>query len=267
MSFEGNLVKMNSRQEGHKVSYLLRLGENEIDISGLIGKKLSLRFQHKINCINCGKETRKSFGQGFCYQCFTTAPEADECILRPDRCMAHLGISRDMNWSEEHCLQPHIVYLALSGGLKVGVTRLSQVPTRWIDQGAEKAIRICQVPNRHIAGVVEKYLMKYFDDKTNWKKMVTNELLPAIDLVDQKKKALNLLPAELRQYATSDEEVFHFDYPVEKWPQKPVQHNFDKSDELTGVLNGIRGQYLFFEGQEVLNIRRFSGYRITLELD
>jgi len=189
-------------------------------------------------------------------------------VLRPDRCKAHLGISRDMAWSEDHCLKPHIVYLAVSGGLKVGITRLSQVPTRWIDQGAERAIRLCQVPNRHIAGVVEKFLMTLFGDKTNWKKMVTNEDLPGIDLLAEKEKALDSLPSELRQYALfDDQEVFDFSYPVNQWPVNPSQHNFDKEMVIQGKLQGIRGQYLFFEGEKVLNVRRFSGYKIQLSVD
>jgi hypothetical protein len=268
MQYQGNLIKMSSKLDGDNVSYSLRLDEDEVDMTQMLGKSLTLTYQNKINCIKCGKETKKSFGQGFCYPCFTTAPEASECVLRPDRCKAHLGISRDMAWSEDHCLKPHIVYLAVSGGLKVGITRLSQVPTRWIDQGAERAIRLCQVPNRHIAGVVEKFLMKLFGDKTNWKKMVTNEDLPGIDLPAEKEKALDSLPPELRQYALfDDQEVFDFSYPVNQWPVNPSQHNFDKETVIQGKLQGIRGQYLFFEGEKVLNVRRFSGYKIQLSVD
>lgn len=268
MLYHGNLIKMSSKFDGNNVSYALTLDENEIDMTQLLDKTITLTYQNKINCIKCGKETKKSFGQGFCYPCFITAPEADECVLRPERCKSHLGISRDKEWSEGHCLQPHIVYLAVSGGLKVGVTRLSQVPTRWIDQGAERAVRICEVPNRHIAGVVEKFLMNHFGDKTNWKKMVTNESLPDIDLLSEKQKAIGLLPDELKQYALSaDEKVFEFSYPVIEWPQNPAQHNFDKEVEINGRLTGIRGQYLFFEGEKVLNVRRFSGYKIQLSSD
>jgi hypothetical protein len=269
MEYQGNLIKMSSKLNGNNVSYFLTLDEDEIDMTQLLDKGLKLTYQNKINCIKCGKETKKSFGQGFCYPCFTTAPEADECVLRPERCKAHLGISRDLEWSEDHCLQPHIVYLAVSGGLKVGVTRRSQVPTRWIDQGAERVVRVCEVPNRHIAGVVEKFLMNHFADKTNWKKMVSHETLPEIDLKAEKQKAIELLPAELKQYALSkdDDEGFDFSYPVKQWPEKPVQHNFDKETVIEGNLKGIRGQYLIFDTQRVLNVRKFSGYKIQLTLD
>lgn len=268
MQYQGNLIKMSSQLDGSNVSYFLRLDENEIDMAQLLGKSVTLTYQNKINCIKCGKETKKSFGQGFCYPCFTSAPEASDCVLRPDRCKAHLGISRDMTWSEDHCLKPHIVYLAVSGGLKVGVTRLSQVPTRWIDQGAEKAVRLCQAPNRHIAGVIEKFLMTQFGDKTNWKKMVTNEEFSGIDLLAEKQKAIESLPSELQRYALKeDDKVYDFSYPVNQWPVDPAQHNLDKDAVIQGELQGIRGQYLFFEGEKVLNVRRFSGYKIQLTAD
>jgi hypothetical protein len=258
---------MKSDLKNHEAVYTLQLDEAAIEMNGLLDKSIKLEFLNKINCINCGKETKKSFGQGFCYNCFISAPEADECILRPDRCRAHLGISRNMKWSQEHCLQPHIVYLAVSGGLKVGVTRLSQVPVRWIDQGATDAIRVCQVPNRHIAGVVEAFLMKNFSDKTNWKKMVTNEAFPEIDLHAGKATIAHLLPLELKRYLLSDDEqIFRIKYPVIEWPEKPVQVNLDKNSIVEGVLKGIRGQYLFFNNQQVLNVRRFSGYKVKIVL-
>ena len=267
MTLEGNLIKMKSALLDGGVVYTLCLGDEEVCLNDWLGRTIRIQYEGKINCIVCGKETRKSYGQGFCYQCFSTAPEADECILRPDRCMAHLGVARDMTWSENHCLQPHVVYLAESGGLKVGVTRQSQVPFRWIDQGATRAIKICKVPNRHIAGVIETFLMSYFGDKTNWKKMVTNEALPEINLRESKAKAVALLPDELKRYVlTKDEEVLEIQYPVQMYPQNPVQVNFDKESFIEGILSGIRGQYLFFSNQKILNIRRFSGYSIQIEL-
>jgi hypothetical protein len=266
--YHGNLKKMKSDLKNHKVVYTLQFEEGSVAMNNWLGKYVGFTFRNKINCINCGKETKKSFGQGFCYQCFMTAPEADDCVLHPDRCKAHLGVSRDMKWSEEHCLKPHVVYLAVSGGLKVGVTRLSQVPVRWMDQGATQALKICQVPNRHVAGVIETLLMQHFGDKTNWRKMLTNAELPDFDLLIEKEKAIQLLPFELRRYVlNSESEIFRIDYPVLEWPQKPVQCNFDKEERVEGILKGIRGQYLIFENQKVLNIRRFSGYMMDADFE
>ncbi|MFW6042887.1 MAG: DUF2797 domain-containing protein [Marinilabiliaceae bacterium] len=263
MQYSGNLRKMKGELTGGRVKYTLTLGDNEIQMDELLNSSLRLQFQGKINCILCGKQTRKSYGQGFCYQCFTTAPEADECVLKPDRCKAHLGISRDMEWSREHCLQPHIVYLAVSGGLKVGVTRESQVPVRWIDQGAAGAVPLCKTPNRHVAGVIETFLMSRFGDKTNWKKMLTNEDMSRIDLLKEKEKAIELLPAELLRYVQKNNDMLSIQYPVHAWPEIPAQINLDHEREVKGILKGIRGQYLIFDDQKVLNIRRFSGYAVT----
>ena len=254
---------MKGKLADGRVEYALKLGDREIQMDEWIDSSLSIEFHGKINCILCGKETRKSYGQGYCYQCFTTAPEADECVLKPHRCQAHLGISRDMEWSRNHCLQPHIVYLAISGGLKVGVTRESQVPVRWIDQGASEAVPLCKTPNRHLAGVIETFLMSYFGDKTNWKKMLSNHDMSGIDLWEEKKKALDLLPSELRRYVISDIDISFLQYPVLTWPEDPVQINLDREPRAKGVLKGIRGQYLIFDNRKVLNIRRFSGYLVT----
>ncbi|SFE29797.1 DUF2797 domain-containing protein [Thermophagus xiamenensis] len=267
MTYQGNLVKMDGTLQNGEVVYNLRLGGSELRLNDLLGKFIQIHYMGKINCVVCGKEIRKSYGQGFCYECFSSAPEADECILRPDRCLAHLGIARDMYWAENHCLQPHIVYLAISGGLKVGVTRLSQVPYRWIDQGATHAIRICQVPNRHIAGVIETFLMPHFGDKTNWKKMITNEALDNIDLVNNKEKAINLLPRELKRYGLNDNNIFEIQYPVNFYPQNPVQINFDKETLVNGILTGIKGQYLIFDNQKIINVRRHSGYLAQIQFN
>ena len=49
--------------------------------------------------------------------------------MRPELSQAHLDIEdRDLTYEKKVQLQPHIVYLAVSSGLKVGVTRKTQVP-------------------------------------------------------------------------------------------------------------------------------------------
>ncbi|MFC2112122.1 DUF2797 domain-containing protein [Bacteroidota bacterium] len=231
----------------------------------LLGTSLAFNFQDIIHCIRCGRVTKKSFAQGYCYPCFTTAPETSECILRPELCQAHEGVSRDMKWSEGHCLQDHIVYLALSSGLKVGVTRSSQVPTRWIDQGAWKAIRLARTPNRHLAGRIEVALKAHMSDRTNWRHMLTNTLAGGIDLIEEKGKAADLLQEELSQYLIQDNEVIEINYPVLQYPEKVKSLGFDKTKFIDGVLIGIKGQYLIFKDGSVLNIRKHSGYLVAME--
>ncbi len=264
MQLEGNILKMRT-ELASPVKYTLPIGENLLEMNDLIGKEISMKFEGQINCISCGKQTKTSFGQGFCYNCLQTAPEASESILRPELSKAHLGIARDMEWAEKHDLIDHIVYLAVSSEVKVGVTRIHQIPTRWIDQGASSAIKLATTPNRHIAGVIEVFLKKYFTDKTNWRAMLKNEVMENIDLVAEKEKVIQLLPKELRNYTEMDNSTTEINYPVKQFPDKIKSVGFDKMPLIEGVLTGIKGQYLLFEDDSVLNIRKHSGYFIQVK--
>ena len=247
------------------VDYYLVLGDQKIHMNDLIGQNISITYLNEINCIRCGRKTNKSFHQGYCFPCFRTAPETDNCILRPEMCRAHEGISRDMEWSKNHCLQDHIVYLAISSGLKVGVTRLAQVPVRWIDQGACNAIKIAQVPNRNTAGLLEVNLKKHFADKTNWRNMLTNKIDDEVNLPEQKIRAKELVKKEFVKYFINDNEIVEINYPVSEYPEKVNSFSFDKEQIIEGKLLGVKGQYLIFDGGRVLNIRKHNGYSVELE--
>jgi hypothetical protein len=170
-----------------------------------------------------------------------------------------------MKWSEDHCLQDHFVYLAISSGLKVGVTRSSQVPTRWIDQGAWKAIRLAKTPNRFLAGQIEVALKAQMSDKTNWRHMLTNEIDRDINLVQEKNDASGFLSKELSVYISTDNEILEIKYPVHQYPEKVKSLSFDKLNTIGGKLSGIKGQYLIFSDGSVLNIRKHNGYLVILE--
>jgi hypothetical protein len=264
MQLEGNILKMRT-EWANPVHYFLPMGENEVNMNGLIGKDISLEFTGRINCISCGKITKTSFGQGFCYNCLQTAPEASESIVRPELSKAHLGIARDMEWARKNDLIEHVVYLALSNEVKVGVTRIHQVPTRWIDQGASSAIKLVTTPNRHIAGTIEVFLKKYFTDKTNWRTMLKNELLLGIELVKEKQRVLQLLPRELQKYAEPNNNIVEINYPVENFPEKINNVGFDKTPVIEGQLAGIKGQYLIFIDGSVLNVRKHNGYFLKIK--
>ncbi|WP_321514977.1 DUF2797 domain-containing protein [Marinifilum fragile] len=262
---QGNIRKMRT-SFGESVQYLLPIGDDLTEMNSLIGKKISLKFLDQINCIHCGKKTKTSFSQGYCYSCFTTLPQTDPSIVHPELDLSYLGISRDMEWAKKNSLTPHYVYLAYSGNLKVGVTRESQVPTRWIDQGASKAIKLAKTPNRHIAGVMEVALKEYFSDKTNWREMLKQDGTTDIDLLEEKRKAENKLHPELKQYLCDEDEIYSINYPVDELPKKITSFGFDKMKEFEGVLKGIKGQYLIFEGGKVINIRKHNGYLIELKV-
>jgi hypothetical protein len=262
MEYQGNILKMRT-ELADPIRYFFRIGDQEIDMNALLGKQIRLQFDGQINCISCGKRTKTSFSQGFCYSCLQTAPEASETVMRPELSKAAFGIARDMAWAKENDLIDHFVYLAVSSELKVGVTRHHQIPTRWIDQGASHAIRVLKTPNRHIAGVIEVFLKKHFTDKTNWRDMLKNNVAESFDLVEEKENMMRLLPMELQQYRCDDDEPVHLNYPVLEYPQKITSLSFDKQPVIEGILRGIKGQYLLLDGDRVLNIRKHNGYFLT----
>jgi len=264
MQTEGNILKMKT-ELATPVNYFLPVGQNEIFMNDLIGKEISMNFTGQINCISCGKQTKTSFGQGFCYNCLQTAPEASESVVRPELSKAHLGIARNMEWAVKHDLIDHYVYLAVSGDVKVGVTRYHQIPTRWIDQGASAAIKLATTPNRHIAGIIEVLLKKHYTDKTNWRAMLKNEIAINFNLLEEKGKVYRLLPSELKKYFEPDNQITEIVYPVISFPKNIKSVSFDKTPKIEGILKGIKGQYLIFQDDSVLNIRKHNGYFVQIK--
>ena len=265
MLYHGTIRKMRSTLE-NPIQYTLPIGENIIDMNELIGKYIYFKWESKIYCIACGRNTNKSFAQGFCYPCFINAPETSECILRPHLCQAHEGIARNMDWAEKHCLQDHFVYLAISSGIKVGVTRFEQIPTRWIDQGAWQAIKLAKTPNRYIAGSIEVALKEYISDRTQWQRMLKNQLIQGISLYEKKQEMIKYIPNDLQIYISKKNEIVEIIYPVNEYPEKVKSLSFDKLNEIEGRLWGIKGQYLIFDDGTVLNIRKHTGYELIFKI-
>ena len=259
---EGNLSKMRTTI-GDPIRYELSLSE-DVCLNDFLGRHIKLSWTGQINCTSCNKITKKSFGEGFCYTCFINAPEAAECILRPELCRAHLGEGRNIEWEEAHHNQPHVVYLAASSGVKVGITREQQVPTRWIDQGATAAIRLAEVPNRYEAGRIEVSLKEFFTDKTNWQKMLKNEVDESIDLVEEKWSIEEHLPQDIVDYFSENDEIVELNYPVLDYPETVKSVSFDKQASIEGTLSGIKGQYLIFDDGRVLNVRKHAGYYVEI---
>ncbi len=259
-----NLTKMRT-QVGNQIDYFFECSNNDIHVNSYIGKKIFLRWNGEIICSKCSDQTKQSFGQGFCYSCFISAPEASPCILHPELCEAHLGRGRDVEYELKYHNQPHLVYLAATDIVKVGVTKDTQVPTRWIDQGANKAIILAQVPNRYLAGVIEVALKDHFADTTNWQSMLCNIQDKTIDLENEKWRVHEILPSDLGNYWAEDDTIHSFNYPVLEYPEKVTTLTFDKTAEINKTLVGIKGQYLIFEDGEVLNIRRHTSYQIELD--
>lgn len=268
---QGTLRKMSTRLS-QPVEYQLRLGEEEIPLNPLLEKKISLQYSGLINCVNCGRKTNKSFNSGYCYPCFQKLAECDSCIIHPEKCHFDQGTCRDPAWGERFCLQDHIVYLANSSGLKVGITRGTQVPTRWIDQGATQALAIIRVRTRLQSGEVEVMFKQFVADKTNWRDMLKGEATP-LDMHAEAKRLIGKCQADLKEledkfgfFAISvlnGVDVVSIDYPVVSYPEKVTSLNFDKTPVVEGTLLGIKGQYLILDSG-VINMRRFAGYEVAL---
>ncbi len=272
MAARGCLSKMAiAPGDGGPARYTLRAGEARLDLNARLGQTLGLAHTGAIACTHCGRATRKSFGQGYCYPCFKRLPQCDTCIVKPETCHYFLGTCRDPAWGERHCFQPHVVYLANSSGLKVGITRKTQLPTRWLDQGAIQALPILEVATRQQSGLVETLFKTQVADRTNWRAMLKGEVA-VLDLVAERDRLLDVLAEGLEQLRerfgadairTLDETPVTLDYPVLEAPTKVVSLNFDKTPTVGGTLMGIKGQYLMFD-TGVINLRKFTGYEVSV---
>jgi len=263
----GNLNKMTTEIIDGVIQYTLTIGDSEILMNNEIGKQINIEYLDIINCIYCGAKTKNSYGQGYCGKCFRTLPQTDRNIMNPELDMAHYGISRDMEWAKKNSLTKHFVYLADTGEIKVGVTRESQIPTRWIDQGADKAIIIAETPNRHIAGTIEVYLKRFFNDKTKWKKMLSGKN-GNHDILAEKDKAFELIHPEFKQYFIKNSIPTELNFPIEEYPEVILQNiNLERAKSYKGKLTGIKGQYLIFENGDVLNVRKHGGFLINFKIN
>ncbi len=264
MLLSGSIGKMHTHIAMGTAQYQLPIGNKLLNMNDLVGENISLEFNTQINCSNCGISTNKSYSQGYCYPCSQRLARCDLCIMRPETCHHHLGTCREPDWGSDNCFVPHVIYLANTSGIKVGITRKSNTPSRWVDQGAISALPILEVDTRLKSGQIEVALKAFVNDKTNWRKMLKNE----VDLIDLQKFRDELLPqiknltSELGG-ATLNNETLEISYPVVEYPSKISSLNFDKTPIISGVLKGIKGQYLILDCG-VLNIRKFSAYNITL---
>lgn len=259
--------------EGDKVVYSMKLGDQTTPLNHLLGQKITLSFTGNIHCTHCNKKTKKSFGQGHCYGCFIKLASCDSCIMSPEKCHYHAGTCRQPEWGEEYCMQSHYVYLANSSGLKVGITRGDQLPTRWLDQGATQGRAIFTVENRRMSGLVETLFKGEVADKTNWRSMLKGEA-EQIDLEYEQERLISLLAEGLDALQfefgfqsitdlTGHNKTHHFSYPVLEYPSKVVSINAEKTPIVEGTLLGIKGQYWILD-TGVINIRKYTGYEAAL---
>ena len=263
MLYEGVLRKMRTEM-GSPIQYFLCFDNDFMHMNQALDKTLKIEFI-KYQCLNCGKDL-PIYRQGFCKSCFYETPAAGDWIMKPELSTAHLNKEdRDLDYEKKMQLQPHIVYLANSSNVKVGVTRKSQVPTRWIDQGAHEAIAIAEVPNRYLAGIAEVALKEHVSDKTSWQKMLKNDI-EDLDLREWRSKLRAYIPDEVAEYYIGETTETNIEFPVLQYPEKVKSLNLDKTPSFEGVLKGIKGQYLIFEDQTVFNVRANEGYFVGIDV-
>ena len=263
MNYQGVLTKMET-EFSEPIQYYLVFENDFINMNQLLDKTISIQFV-KYQCLGCGLD-KPIYRQGFCQSCFFELPQAADWIMRPELSTAHLDKEdRDLEYEKKVQLRPHVVYLANSSNVKVGVTRKSQVPTRWIDQGAHEAIEIVEVPNRYLAGITEVALKDHVADKTNWRTMLKNDLKDE-DLVEWRQKLKGFIPDEAKEYFIENNRETHLEFPVLQYPEKPKSLNLSKTPSYKGVLKGIKGQYLIFEDQTVFNVRANEGLVVKIEI-
>lgn len=261
MTYQGVLKKMMT-ENSDEIQYYLDMKSNFLNVNQLINKEITLSFV-KYECLNCHLN-KQIYRMGFCKSCFFDTPNAGDWIMRPELSTAHLDIEdRDLTYEKSVQLKPHIVYLANSSNVKVGVTRKQQVPTRWIDQGAHEAIEIVEAPNRYLAGITEVALKAHVADKTNWRKMLKNDIEDE-SLVEWRDKLKEFIPDEAKQYFIENNSETNLNFPVIKYPEKPKSLNLIKTPNYTGKLVGIKGQYLIFDDETVFNVRSNEGLVVDI---
>lgn len=263
MHFQGVVKKMTTEYSS-TINYFIEFKNNFIHLNQFLNHKISINC-YGYCCLSC-LSSRPIFRQGFCKNCFFESPLAGGWIIKPELSKAHLNIEdRDLKYEKKVQLQPHIVYLSNTGSIKVGVTRKSQIPFRWIDQGAHEAIEIIETPNRFIAGTAEIALKKYMSDKTNWRKMLKNEI-DNVSLLNFKEQAKNYIPSNILHYFNNDSKIVKINFPVNEYPLKPKSIKLNRDDKFSGNLMGIKGQYLIFENNNVLNYRAHEGHLFKISI-
>ena len=273
-SSTGHLRKMVVTHED-TISYQLPLDDTLLPLNGALGKVVRLEYGGEIHCQHCNRLTKKSFSQGYCYPCFKKLAQCDTCIMSPEKCHYDEGTCREPEWGRANCMVDHIVYLANSSGVKVGITRQNQMPTRWIDQGAIQALPIMRVKTRQQSGFVEDVLREHVKDRTDWRAMLKGQGEP-VNLAVLRDELLDRCGSRLTELEErfglqslqrlEDADTLAFHYPVLEYPTKVASFNLDKNPLVEGTLMGIKGQYLIFD-TGVINIRKYTSYNVEVTIN
>ncbi|MEB3766315.1 DUF2797 domain-containing protein [Acinetobacter sp. MD2] len=275
-----NLSVTEHKTQKADVEYQFTLDASIVHLPIQVGQEVEIEWTGQIYCTSCGTKTPKSYSQGHCFKCFKTKASCDLCIMKPETCHYHLGTCREESFAKNVCFQPHIVYLANSSALKIGITRLGQMPTRWLDQGATQALPIMQVGSRRLSGQLETMFAEQLADKTDWRKLLKGEAEP-LNLTEIRNEILTEFTPKIQKIRDEfsqnldfsegieileHEQMREFVYPVDLYPEKIKSHNLDKTPTIRGKLQGIKGQYLIMDSG-VINIRKYTGYQLIIRTE
>lgn len=273
MEGEGNIRKLKGAADAQgQVQYAwcssdILDAQPPLDMQDAVGQPIRIESQGAIHCTVSGKRIRKTYGDGMSFDAFQNSPLAVESIIRPELSRIHEGIAlRDAEWEEQHHNQPHAVYLSRTSGIKVGVTRETNIPSRWIDQGASGALVFARTPYRQLAGLIEVAMKAHFADKTQWRAMLTAGNPDRADIEEELQNALDdayeNCPAEFEDFLVDEDDITSLTYPAVGFPDKVQSVKLDTTPVVEGRLSAIKGQYFLLEDGRVFNVRRHSGYRV-----
>ena len=238
-----------------------------IDMCDWVGKELTWKFDGVVNCVVTGEAMNQAYRMGMSQKAFFESPISCPSIINPELSTIHTGVAlRDRDFEERYHNVPHVVYLSRTNKLKVGVTGLGREQFRWNDQGAVEGIQLCVTPYRQLAGEIEVALKEHMNDKTHWLGMLKDVTRFPDELLELKDECFELLGPNYEPFFSDDDTVHSINYPVQKYPLKVKSLKLNKEPNGTGVISGIKGQYLILEDGRVMNVRAHEGCRVELEI-
>lgn len=247
------------------VQYSLKLDKTELPCNEWIGQQLEIKFLDEIRCIHCNRKIKKTYNSGYCYPCFIDLAENDLCIVKPHECHFSQGTCRNEQFAHTYCMVPHYVYLSISSGVKVGLTRKGNQLKRWVDQGAIQAIPIAELPTRQMAGELEFELTQHVRDKTDWRKMLKDQT-DLVELLETRDELFPLVTQRFQPFLIHDAIISEFQHPKINSPDKIKTYDLSKTPIIKDRLIGIKGNYFIFE-HAVINMRKFSGYKVSITIE
>jgi len=251
-----DLSHLHFRLAQRCVSYSIQ----NLHLNSYIGHTIVIDGPVYTRCLGCRSVYKKLYKRGYCYLCFNNLAVCDLCVLQPHRCHFHLNTCREPDWGIKHCFQPHYVYLSYTDKVKIGITRVHNLTTRMMHQGAIACLPVLLVPSRKIAGLIEISVKEHFSMTTAWKGMLNSRDVDADVL-----------------YASRDLFYREFDHNayqhvIPTWYKDVIRISYPLScDVTTSILQlpihdrlvGLKGMYMIFENG-VFNMRRLAG--VTCEM-